>query len=690
MYISKVKINNYRSFINTEIDLNEGINVLIGHNNAGKSNLLKVLAIVLGSASKKMSIHDFNKDLKLEELKVSPPRITIEIYFTQSAKEDLMGDDLATVSNWLTKLEEPYEAKLQYEFFLPVTEHNNYLKKISNADNSEKAWFIIQHDFLRLYIYKIWSGNPDNQITADSESLNRFDFQFLDAIRDVERDMYSGKNTLLKDVIDFFVDYDIKSNEEITLDEQTHQINVRKETFKKSADILLKSINERLSKGKNEILSYTDDIGASFNNSYPSFDGTLTENELYSVLNLIVEQESGMKLPIAYNGLGYNNLIFISLLLAKMQVNSDGNYLGSNAKVFPVLAIEEPEAHLHPTMQNQFIRFLQQNINKRKVKQVFITSHSTHITANIKLDDIICLYQEQGLTKIAYPGKVFTTTDDEENSIPQENSKKYVQRFLDATKSNMLFSEKIILVEGLAEQLLLPVLANYHGASLEEKHIAIIDVGGRYFNHFLYLFEPTNSFSLKRKVVCITDIDPTRKKKDTMGESFKKCYPYEVNADKINYEYQLNQTLKMHIGPDNNYIQVFSQEIDIGKTFEYQLAFENPSCTLLITPSMANAEEIEKLMTNYHTSSFEELSQVLSETKENFRIIDGLKQASKMWDEDMKKRALIASRYLNSVSKGAHALELSSILQDNLEEKGTEKYVDFQVPKYIAKAIDWM
>ncbi|EAC2669931.1 ATP-dependent endonuclease, partial [Listeria monocytogenes] len=134
------------------------------------------------------------------------------------------------------------------------------------------------------------------------------------AIRDVERDMYSGKSALLKDVIDFFVDYDIKSNKEITLDEQTRQINVRKEAFKVNADLLLKSINERLTKGKNEILSYTDDIGASFNNSYPSFDGALTENELYSVLNLIVEQESGMKLPIAYNGLGYNNLIFMSLL----------------------------------------------------------------------------------------------------------------------------------------------------------------------------------------------------------------------------------------------------------------------------------------------------------------------------------------------------------------------------------------
>lgn len=49
--------------------------------------------------------------------------------------------------------------------------------------------------------------------------------------------------------------------------------------------------------------------------------------------------------------------IFMSLLLAKMQVDSDGSYLGSNAKVFPILAIEEPESHLHPTMQFQFVNF---------------------------------------------------------------------------------------------------------------------------------------------------------------------------------------------------------------------------------------------------------------------------------------------------------------------------------------------
>ena len=55
----------------------------------------------------------------------------------------------------------------------------------------------------------------------------------------------------------------------------------------------------------------------------------------------------------------------MALLLSKMQADSDGNFLGSNAKVFPILAIEEPEAHLHPTMQNEFIKFLKITLEKK-------------------------------------------------------------------------------------------------------------------------------------------------------------------------------------------------------------------------------------------------------------------------------------------------------------------------------------
>ncbi len=121
-----------------------------------------------------------------------------------------------------------------------------------------------------------------------------------------------------------------------------------------------------MTEGKKHILSYAQDIGASYDKSTPNFDGSITDIELYSALKLIVEYKTGIKMPIINNGLGYNNLIFMSLLLAKMQVDASEDYLGSNAKVYPMLVIEEPEAHLHPTMQRQLLNFLKKKFKEQK------------------------------------------------------------------------------------------------------------------------------------------------------------------------------------------------------------------------------------------------------------------------------------------------------------------------------------
>ena len=504
MYISGIEIKNFRSFDNINIDFHEGVNVLIGHNNSGKSNLLRALAIIFDRTVKKqLSVEDFNNSLTIDSLKKQSPKIVITVRIKQSENEDLMTDELITVSNWLTKLEEPYEAKIQYEFFLPISEEKNYVDTVNKANNKEEIWNIIRSQFIRLYISKIWGGNPENQVPIDNDNLNKFDFQFLDAIRDVERDMFSGRNTLLKSVIDFFLDYDIKSDKNITEEEQKMKLQERKDIFSTHSSQLIKNIQERLDSGNQEILSYIEEIGASYDKSTPDFEGQLSESEIYTVLQLIVRQTTGMSIPITHNGLGYNNLIFMALLLSKMQADSDGEFLGSNAKVFPILAIEEPEAHLHPTMQNEFIKFLKNNIKDKKVKQIFITTHSTHISSSTNIDDIICLYKKNDIGNVSYPGRILG-----ENNI---KSKKYVQRFLDATKSNMLFAEKIIFVEGLAEQLLLNIFAEYLGKSLEKNHVAVINVGGRYFEHFLHLFDSNNKGAIDRKVSCITDLDPVRK-----------------------------------------------------------------------------------------------------------------------------------------------------------------------------------
>ncbi|MEC0093818.1 AAA family ATPase [Paenibacillus macquariensis] len=681
MYISGIKLENYRNFKNKAVSFNDGINVIIGHNNAGKTNLIKALALVLDSNGKKrLDIHDFNKSISLDELRCAPPKIRISVTIKQSDNEDLNSDDLVTVANWLTKLDEPYEAVLTYEFHLPEKETEKYIATISQSTDKDKAWRIIQQEFLRLYIFKIWGGNVVNQTTADSESLQKFDFQFLDAIRDVERDMLSGRNTLLRDVLDFFMDYDIKSDSKRTEIEKLEEIKLKKQSFSDTADMLLSHLSKRMLLGKEQILSYAKDTGASFNKAKPNFEGSISDVELFSALKLIVEYETGIKIPATHNGLGYNNLIFMSLLLSKMQVNSDGSYLGSNAKVFPVLAIEEPEAHLHPAMQYQFLKFLLKNKEDKKVRQIFVTTHSTHITSSVSLDEMICLHNEIGETSVGYPAKVFKDN---------EKSKKYVQRFLDATKSDMLFAQNVILVEGIAEQLLLPILARYLGISLEEKHIAVVNVGGRYFEHFLYLFNTNNPYAIHKKIACITDRDPERKKK-AKGASYGKCYPYEYGIEGAKYEYKENPSFTLYPRGGHSNIAIFSQDETEGKTFEYDLILHNPSLDLLLTNSMKNQDEIKKLMEVYKRGGeLLEYERILRKSEENDRVIESM-HLNTSWESNQKSKAFIATRYLNSVGKGENALELASALTDNLYKIDTTDFQNFTVPNYIKEAITWI
>lgn len=679
MYISKIKINGFRNFKKEEILFNDGINVIIGHNNAGKSNILKAISLVIDTqSSKRLEVYDFNQNCTLDELKSNPPIVMINLSISQSENEDINSDDLVTVGNYLTRIEAPYEAMLTYEFFLPESEKEKYVNALSEVIDIQKAWRIIKHDFIRLYISKIWGGDPLLQMQADNESLYKFDFQFLDAIRDVERDMFSGRNTLLRDVLDFFMDYNIKNDLAKTDDVKTTEIRALKEQFSANADILLQSLQDRMQSGKEQILDYATQTGASFNNATPDFDGSLSDTELFSALRLIIKYTTGITIPATHNGLGYNNLIFMSLLLAKMQANSDGRYLGSNAKVFPILAIEEPEAHLHPAMQYKFLKFLRDNKDvKKKARQIFVTTHSTQITSAVSLDEIICLNNEGGNISVGYPGKVFSDSPDD------IKSKTYVQRFLDATKSDMLFAQKVILVEGIAEELLLPTLAKYINCSVEDHHIAIINIGGRYFNHFIKLFDPSSPNAICKKIACITDRDPVRKAK-IGGANYEKCYPYEFNHDANNYDYIENSQVNIDkFGIDSN-IRFFSQDIDKGKTFEYDLVLYNPTLELLITNMMSNQAEIKELM---NLDLAQGLARLRRHCAENDRIIESIEASS--WRDEDKKTALIASRYLNSIGKGENALELCHILEENLTDINGDKK-DFNVPPYIKDAFEWL
>ncbi|TDX42931.1 putative ATP-dependent endonuclease of OLD family [Halanaerobium congolense] len=678
MYISELNLENYRVFKEKiKIEFNEGINVLIGQNNSGKTTLINALSILFDhSSSKSMSINDFSKNITIAELKEKPPEIKITAILEESEAEENYSDDLVTVSDWLIDLESPYKAKITYHYYLPEKELENYLEEINNlsSSNPNDYWQLIESKFLRKYKYNRYVGNPDHKNRLDSSDLKKFDFQFLSPIRDVERDLYSGSKTLLKEVIDFFMDYDIKTDNDLSDREKKEEIRKNKNKFNQDTKPLLKQLHQRMEAGKEEILKYADKTGASFDGSKPEFAGELLDTEMYSALKLMIEDKTGIQIPADQNGLGYNNLIYISLLLAKMQKDASGDYLGSNAKIYSILAIEEPEAHLHPNMQYLFLKFLNDN-QEDEVRQIFISSHSPNITAAVDLDDLIVLNKNDISVKISYPGRVFSQKEDD------QDSKKYIERFLDVTKSDMFFAEALIFVEGISESLLVPEFAKQMDKDLIDKHISIVNLGGRHFKHFLKLFDlEKNDAALNKKVACITDLDPVRRKNEENAK-WKSCNPFAVNNDdQFEYKECSNATVDKYSESDGN-IRIYTQEKGKSSTFEYDLLLSNPCNKDLITESMSNQDEIEKIMELAESdSSIDDILEVMNKNKFKKKLKKDLVNSNLEADE--LRKHIIAGRFLDSTSKAVVAQELAfKLISDDLEIK---------IPDYIKEAIKWI
>ena len=679
MYIKEINILNFRGFKEALIPFHEGVNVIIGHNNTGKSNLLRAMGLVLGySNGHRLGTSDLFYETDVAELQRQSPRIQITLVLRRSADENLYSADMALFANMMTDPALSEEAELRYEFKLDDSQEQNYKADVTNAITAKEIWKIIEQDYIRLYKSSRSGGNQAAGININ-ETLEQIDFQFLDAIRDVSHDLYAGYNPLLRDVLNFLIDYSVKNDVTKTEDEIKEQLKALRDDFVQQSRPLMQTLQDRLQDGKNVFLKYAFDTGATFNGAEPDFDGTVTENEMFSVLRMFIKYAVGIEVPATYNGLGYNNLIYMSLLLAKMQADGNIAYMKRNAKVLSFLAVEECEAHLHPAMQYKFLKFLQDNNLNRHVRQIFMTSHSTQIASAVKLDDLICLTSPAlGQINVGYPRAIY-----KEESSNDMVSKQYVQRFLDATKADMFFANRLIFVEGIAEELLLPVFARYLNKNLTDEHVLVVNMGGRYFNHFLKLFDTKNPYTINKKIVCLTDIDPCRRKKEDNG-NYEVCYPYEYNIDTDNYDYKHHADTEVDQYVVHPNIRFYRQDVTYGKTLEYDLMRENPNCELLLTESVSNSSEIKAMMKEQDVN---EMMTKMRNSEGNTRIKSSIEASE--WTDEEKRKALLASRYLNSVSKGNNALELNVALMNNLD-KPEEDRDEFHVPRYIVEALTWL
>lgn len=192
---------------------------------------------------------------------------------------------------------------------------------------------------------------------------------------------------------------------------------------------------------------------------------------------------------IEQNGLGYNNLIYMAVVLSELALNPDAAY--------KALIVEEPEAHLHPQLQVVLLDHLQaieEPVSGQKPVQVFVTSHSPHFASAAKLDSLTCLYQGEGKVGAFFPR--------EATFLPKKKEK--LQRYLDVTRADLFFARRLILVEGAAERFLVAAMAAKMGIKLREHSVTILSTEGLNFDCFAPLF---GSAAIPIRVAILTDAD---------------------------------------------------------------------------------------------------------------------------------------------------------------------------------------
>ena len=196
-------------------------------------------------------------------------------------------------------------------------------------------------------------------------------------------------------------------------------------------------------------------------------------NELLKKISMIY---GANPISVERNGLGRNNLLYISLILSHLSAQETGG----GDTFFRLIGIEEPEAHLHPHLQDHLAENIE-SIQKSsgKAMQLLLTTHSTNIAAKMSLNSSVIIFNDQN----GSPASHYILSGIDE--AKEKNTIHYLSKYIDATKSRMFFARKLILVEGIAEQLLIPLFFKDDSEkSLEKVGCNIINVNGVAFQPF--------------------------------------------------------------------------------------------------------------------------------------------------------------------------------------------------------------
>lgn len=671
MYINKIHIQNYRNYNDFSMNFHKGLNVIIGSNNSGKTGLL--YAINLLNYPSTISVDDFNKNnlLKYEELYAdNPPEIIIEYYISHRIAEDDTNDEsIIRLLPFLGikefeenrtekdgKVEYNIAAKIKAVFSLDVKHLDDYKKEFKSVNNFDEYFMMLNRFVEKYYSWSYTNGITDAK--ADQKTATSvFDIRLIEAERTSEEVRKETKRE-----IDAFTKDAEHAAELDTLRKAVSDDlkDILKESITKLSDLFEDEDNEIGLKNGN--VSIFSDVKAKFSIS----DAYVTE---------VIDTKSGFVVPLQYNGLGYNNLINIYMLIKLTEVKQ--------GRDFKILCLEEPEAHLHPAMQYKLFKYLK-NLDKKNElnQQIFVTTHSSNISAVAGIDNMFMLaYERNNKCSDCRQQSLQEQFTDSDKKTEKKDAKLHLTKFLDVTRSDMLFADKVILVEGIAEKLLMPLFMDVCECPYEDEHISIVEIGGKHFEHFVELF---NGNAVNKKVLCITDRDFKWIDDDNKLKSLKTYEKEEVS--------HINK-LKKRFNIEN--FCICTQKLG-GKTFEDELFLANvdnfESAKIFFKKAICDG-----LGDFFDTHGFDIEAWISNEDKIDKRSRKAISKYLKAFSERTDKapentkfyeKLIFAELFLHYAKNKKGDVALSLLTDKNLyNEDETTKII---VPKYIQEGLKWL
>lgn len=674
MYIEKIRIRNYRNFVDFSMDFHEGLNVIVGANNSGKTGLLQAINL-LSPTSRKISVHDFNKIqlMRYKDLyKEVAPKIELDYVLTHAIKVEnvsdesiqkmlpfLDSDETQSVSGVAdTREEYVLHAKVGAVYSLGEKHMGAYKELIEAAPSFDDYLLRLDRFVQEGYFEWNYKNNATNLPVDVSAAMDLLDIQYIGAERS-----YDGVRSEVRKEIDSFSErLEIKSRIDKLWVETAGQLKgILGESLSKMDDLFIGENNEiGLSNGKVAIATDIQMEGQSASNSY---------------LVQARDTDAKFNLPLDHNGLGYNNLINIYMLI---RLNEASHGAGSR-----VLCLEEPEAHLHPAMQYKLFRYLKKREEDHALRQqIFVTTHSSNISAVAGLDNMFMMaYLRDGGTAKCVQQSLKKQFLDAEGEIRKTTAKRHLTKFLDVTRSDILFADKIILVEGIAERLLMPKFMEMCGFPYEDNHVSIVEIGGKHFEHFIELF---NGNAVKKKVLCITDCDFVWIDGAEDAEAFKPRESYR------NFKPSHVTKLQERFQVDN--LKVFSQNQG-GRTFEDELFIANAEnagiqkemLKRVVPEPLARWVEELGLDVDHWIARKEDLDgRVLRSIGRYFNAFVNRSDASD-GTKDYYAELFFAEMFLHYAAGGKGSTALG-LLAEPIEVEGEA----FEVPKYIREGLEWL